>query len=74
MDDFHWIEKGLVLSIHKIQLSRFGGGAGLRDETLLESALAKPINYYTFQKESHQHVLLPYLAAKYAIGVIKSPR
>ncbi|WP_224373130.1 type II toxin-antitoxin system death-on-curing family toxin [Hyalangium versicolor] len=31
-----------VREIHTMQLKRFGGGAGLRDEGLLESALAQP--------------------------------
>jgi death-on-curing protein len=31
-----------VLEIHAVQLERFGGGAGLRDEGLLRSALAQP--------------------------------
>jgi death-on-curing protein len=31
-----------VLGLHRIQLQRFGGAAGLRDRGLLESALARP--------------------------------
>jgi death-on-curing protein len=31
-----------VLEIHALQLARYGGGAGLRDPGLLESALAQP--------------------------------
>jgi death on curing protein len=31
-----------VLLIHREQLLRFGGGAGLRDQGLLESAIAMP--------------------------------
>ena len=31
-----------VLEIHESQLERFGGGAGLRDVGLLESAVAQP--------------------------------
>jgi death-on-curing protein len=37
-----WIEKQLVLAIHDRQLAEHGGSSGLRDEALLESALARP--------------------------------
>ncbi|MDA3915293.1 type II toxin-antitoxin system death-on-curing family toxin [Oleiagrimonas sp.] len=37
-----WIEKTLALAIHDRQLAEHGGGNGVRDETLLESALARP--------------------------------
>lgn len=32
----------VVLALHQRQLDRFGGGAGLRDLGLLESAVAQP--------------------------------
>jgi death-on-curing protein len=31
-----------VLNLHRFQIRRFGGAAGLRDRALLESALARP--------------------------------
>jgi death-on-curing protein len=37
-----WLEKELVLAIHERQLSEHGGQSGIRDETLLDSALARP--------------------------------
>ena len=37
-----WITRALALSIHERQLSEHGGGIGVRDEALLESALARP--------------------------------
>ncbi len=37
-----WIEKPLVMLLHDRQLSEHGGVPGLRDEKLLESALARP--------------------------------
>ena len=67
MNDFVWIEKADCLGFHNVLLSRFGGLEGLRDEGLLESALARP------------HQLLNYgtpsafdLAASYAHGVVKN--
>lgn len=32
----------VVIALHQRQLDRFGGGAGLRDRGLLESAIAQP--------------------------------
>lgn len=37
-----WIEKPLVLAMHERQLAEHGGSSGVRDEKLLESALARP--------------------------------
>ncbi|MBB1088987.1 type II toxin-antitoxin system death-on-curing family toxin [Lysobacter sp. SG-8] len=38
-----WIRKPLILAIHERQLAEHGGGSGVRDEGLLESALARPL-------------------------------
>ncbi|HAT15559.1 MAG TPA: type II toxin-antitoxin system death-on-curing family toxin [Microcoleaceae bacterium UBA11344] len=38
----NFITKNMVLSIHARQIERFGGTPGVRDEGLLESALAQP--------------------------------
>lgn len=45
---FIWLDKRLVLSIHDRQLAEHGGTAGVRDETLLESALARPLQLYAY--------------------------
>lgn len=37
-----WIDRMLALALHERQLSEHGGGEGVRDESLLESALARP--------------------------------
>lgn len=37
-----WIERALALAVHDRQLAEHGGGAGVRDEGLLQSALARP--------------------------------
>lgn len=41
-----WLEKALLLAIHDRQLAEHGGAAGVRDERLLESALAQPRQLY----------------------------
>lgn len=37
-----WIERPFAIAIHERQLAEHGGGRGIRDETLLDSALARP--------------------------------
>jgi death-on-curing protein len=37
-----WIEKALAMAIHQRQLAEHGGGGGVRDASLLDSALAGP--------------------------------
>lgn len=37
-----WLDKELVLALHDRQLAEHGGSSGVRDDHLLESALARP--------------------------------
>lgn len=37
-----FLKKDTILTFHQDQLERYGGKAGIRDEKLLESALAQP--------------------------------
>ena len=41
-----WLTKELILSMHAQLLEETGGSAGLRDETLLESALYAPLQAF----------------------------
>jgi death-on-curing protein len=43
-----WIDRTLALAIHERQLSEHGGSAGVRDETLLESVLARPQQLWAY--------------------------
>lgn len=43
-----WLEKTLVLAIHDRQLAEHGGTAGVRDDGLLESALARPQQLHAY--------------------------
>lgn len=45
---FFWIDKALALAIHDRQLAEHGGSSGLRDERLLESALARPEQLFAY--------------------------
>lgn len=64
-----WIERALALAIHDRQLAEHGGQSGVRDEALLESALARP-------RQAHAHVVpapdLADLAASLAHGVARN--
>ena len=62
-----WIEKPVALAIHDRQLAEHGGGTGVRDDGLLESALARPLNQWTYGEEDHCQ-----LAATYAFGVVRN--
>jgi len=41
-----WVGKEALLVLHEESVARFGGASGLRDEGLLDSALARPRNAY----------------------------
>lgn len=43
-----WIDRTLALAIHERQLAEHGGGSGVRDESLLQSALARPQQLYAY--------------------------
>ena len=61
-----WLLDDLVLAIHEAQLAEHGGLNGIRDRGLLESALARPKNLYSY---SEGRVNLNQLAAAYAVGI-----
>lgn len=58
----------VVLAIHEAQLSEHGGAAGVRDEGLLASALARPRNLEAYGKD----VDAAALAASYAFGIARN--
>lgn len=64
-----WIEKPLVLAIHDRQLSEHGGSGGVRDETLLDSALARPRQLHAYGKPAPD---LADLAASVAFGLARN--
>lgn len=62
-----WISKAQALFIHDQSIIRHGGGTGIRDEGLLESALARPENFYAYGERD-----LCMLAAAYAEGIARN--
>ena len=56
-----WLSKVAILAIHGRLLAEHGGASGLRDEKLLESALAAPLNHFEYDQAD-----VFFLAATYA--------
>jgi death-on-curing protein len=63
-----WLSRLVVEAIHHDQLREHGGLPGVRDENLLESALARPQQKWHYDAASG----MPALAAAYAFGLIKN--
>lgn len=67
MNEPVWVELDVVLAIHEEQIAEHGGGVGIRDIGLLESALARPLNLAAFGEPD-----LAALAAAYAFGICRN--
>ncbi|CAI9399014.1 hypothetical protein ANOBCDAF_00184 [Pleomorphomonas sp. T1.2MG-36] len=63
-----WLSKAVVLAAHEEQLSEHGGAVGLRDDGLLESALARPKHLLAYTEPEPD---IPALAASYAFGIAR---
>ena len=63
-----WVADSVVLAIHEAQLAEHGGIAGLRDEGLLPSALARPRNLEAYGDDPDAASL----AASYAFGIARN--
>ena len=64
-----WIEKPFALAIHDRQLSEHGGSAGVRNESLLDSALARPKQLHAYGDPPPD---LAGLAASLAYGLARN--
>ena len=63
-----WIARAALVILHERSLQQFGGPPGLRDENMLESALARPRNVHAYTGMTD----LPLLAAAYAFGIARN--
>ena len=63
---WRWISKQALL-LHAESLAEHGGGQGMRDERLLDSALAHPVNLAAYGEPD-----CAALAASYGVGVAKN--
>ncbi|AMA60363.1 type II toxin-antitoxin system death-on-curing family toxin [Bradyrhizobium sp. CCGE-LA001] len=62
-----WLTRRIIIAIHDEQLAIHGGASGLRDEGMLESALDRPKNKWSYESAG-----LPELAAAYAFGIARN--
>ena len=65
--EWRWVSEDVVLAIHDEQLAEHGGMTGLRDESLLLSALARPQNLAAYATPD-----IADLAASYAVGIARN--
>ena len=62
----HWLSRVVIDAIHGDQLREHGGLPGVRDENVLESALARPQQKWRYEAQTD----VPMLAAAYAFGLV----
>jgi death on curing protein len=63
-----WIKKAALLEVHSLLLAEYGGLAGMRDEGLLDSALARRKNLYAY--EGIQDIRR--LGVSYVVGILRN--
>ena len=64
---WRWIDRRALELLHDESLALHGGASGLRDEGLLESALARPLNLAAYGSPEVWE-----LAASYGVGLAKN--
>lgn len=64
---WRWIDKRALLLLHDESLAEHGGASGIRDEGLLDSALARPQNLAAYGAPD-----VADLAAAYGLGIAKN--
>ena len=65
--ELKWLSRVVIDAIHADQIREHGGLPGVRDENVLESALARPQQKSQYEAESD----VPMLAAAYAFGLVR---
>jgi death-on-curing protein len=64
---WRWIDRRALELLHDESLAEHGGASGLRDEGLLESAIARPVNL-----AAHGRPDVADLAAAYGVGLARN--
>ena len=64
---WRWIDRHALVLLHDESLAEHGGSAGVRDEGLLESALARPLNLASYGSPDFAD-----LAAAYGYGLARN--
>jgi death-on-curing protein len=67
MNEPIWLDVEIMIDLHAEQLALFGGPDGIRDQGMLESALGRPINKFTYGETD-----LAALAAAYAFRIARN--
>jgi death on curing protein len=65
--NWRWVDRRALMLLHDDSLAEHGGLPGLRDEGLLESALARPLNLALYEEPD-----VAALAAAYGVGLAKN--
>ncbi|MDP2066972.1 MAG: type II toxin-antitoxin system death-on-curing family toxin [Burkholderiaceae bacterium] len=68
---WRWFSKQTLLLLHGESLAEHGGGTGIRDEGLLDSALARPLNIVAYA-DTDAPPDIGTLAASYGVGIAKN--
>ena len=69
MKEPRWMQFAWVTAIHADQIKQHGGSPGIRDKGLIQSALMRPKQLWSYQEET---VDLCALAASYGYGIAKN--
>ena len=67
MSAWRWIDRRTLVLLHDESLAEHGGASGLRDETMLRSALARPLHLVSYGSPD-----VADLAAAYGVGLAKN--
>lgn len=62
-----WLSRAVILALHETLLARFGGLEGIRDVGMLDSALHRPLQVYSYGEPT-----IFDLAAHYAAGIVRN--
>ena len=63
-----WVLDEIVESVHSLLLAEHGGGSGIRDKPLLDSALARAKQKFSYDSD----ISIFDLAAAYSFGIAKN--
>lgn len=67
MRDWIWVTSAVAVAVHAEQVAEHGGDGGIRDEGLLDSAIARPLNLAGYGQPDTAD-----LAAAYAFGIARN--
>ena len=68
MTEPKWVLDEIVIAVHQMLMAEHGGSLGIRDKGLLESALARPRQVFSYEANA----TIFGLAASYGFGLVKN--